>query len=520
VKTRLRRSLFLRLLYDRVLMPMLTCCKKVTALAFLLTSCVYAEVVLPAVLTDHMVIQRGLPVHIWGKAAPGEAVSVMFRGNTRTATADSIGLWSVYLPPVPAGGPHEITVKGANTITLRDVLAGDVWIASGQSNMEMALKSVDSAPAEIAAANFPQIRLFHVKNRVSSYPLEDVEAPAWTQCTPETAAGFSAVAYFFGRNLHEKIGVPIGLIESAWGGTPADAWTSLRAISADASLMPVFAEWARMNDGAVVSKARREKQLNEWQEAVERAKAAGTPAPEFPWAGNDSGEWSPAGLYNALIAPLTRFPIRGAIWYQGESNASSARAPLYAHLFQTMIQDWRRAWGQGNLPFLFVQLANFKASADAKWPELREAQFQTLGLANTGMAVTIDIGNAKDIHPKNKQDVGLRLALAARAIAHGEKIEYSGPLFRQAMPEGGSLRVWFDHASALSATAGDPKGFEVAGADRKFVAAEAKIEGATVLVSSPSVAAPMYVRYGWADNPECNLYNAEGLPASPFRSGE
>jgi sialate O-acetylesterase len=494
--------------------------QRVAALFFILTSCGCAEVVLPAVLTDHMVIQKGLPVHIWGKAAPGEAVSVTLRGETRATAANPVGLWSVYLPPAEAGGPYEITVKGANTITLKDVLSGDVWFASGQSNMEMQLRSVANAPAEIAAANYPRIRFFHVKNRVSSYPLDDVGAPAWAACTPETAPGFSAVAYFFGRHLYEKLSVPIGLIEADWGGTPADSWTSLRTISEDASLMPVFAEWTRMNDDAVEQKLRREKQLQEWRAAAEGAKAAGRRPPGFPWAGNDSGEWAPASLYNALIAPLTRFPIRGAIWYQGESNASIARAPLYARLFQAMIQDWRRAWGVGNFPFLFVQLANFKTSPDARWPELREAQLQTLALANTGMAVAIDIGDTKDIHPKNKQDVGLRLALAARAIAYGEKIEYSGPIFRQATPENGALRVWFDHAGALTAKGGAPKGFEVAGEDRKFVPAEARIDGATVVVSSAAVAAPVYVRYAWADNPECNLYNAEGLPASPFRSGE
>ncbi|MGE5644719.1 MAG: sialate O-acetylesterase [Acidobacteriota bacterium] len=489
------------------------------ALACVVASCAYADVILPAVLTDHMVVQRGLPVHIWGKAAPGEAVSVTMRGETRTVTASPVGFWSVYLPPVAAGGPYEIAVKGANNaITLKDVLGGDVWVASGQSNMQMELKSVANAPAEIAAANYPQIRLFEVKNNVASYPLDDVEAPAWAWCTPETAPNFSAAAYFFGRHLHQKLGVPIGLIESSWGGTPLEAWASLRAISRDASLMPVFAAWTRMNDGAVEWKLRREQQLNEWKAAVEKAKAAGTTPPGYPWAGNERGEWAPAGLYNALIAPLTRFPIRGAIWYQGESNASKERAPVYAHLFEAMIQDWRRAWGVGNFPFLFVQLANFKTSPDAKWPELREAQLETLALANTGMAVTIDIGDPNDIHPKNKQDVGLRLALAARALAYGEKIEYSGPIFRQATPEGGALRVWFDHAASLEAKGGALKGFEIAGADRKYVPAEARIDGATVVVSSAAVAAPAYVRYAWADDPECNLYNGEGLPASPFRS--
>ncbi len=479
-----------------------------------------AEVTLPALLTDHMVIQRGLPAHVWGKAAPAEAVSVSFRGQARSTVADSMGLWSVVLPPSDAGGPFELEVKGANVVTLRDVLVGDVWVASGQSNMDMQLKSVANAQVEIAAANRPRIRLLHVANKVSSFPLDDVEAKPWAPCTPESVAAFSAVAYFFGRDLQDKLGVPIGLIHTAWGGTPAESWTSMRGLSSDASLMPVFANWAQISDGMAAAKPRREKELEAWRKAVERAKAEGTPEPGFPWRGNDSGEWAPAGLYNAMIAPLTRLPIRGAIWYQGESNASRERAPLYARLFQTMIRDWRHAWGQGDFPFLFVQLANFKAWPGAAWPELREAQAQTLAVVNTGMAVSIDIGDPVDIHPRNKQDVGARLALAARALAFGEKIEYSGPLFRQATPESGALRVWFDHAAALSAKGGELKSFEVAAADRVFVPAQARIESSTVVVSSPTVAAPTYVRYGWSDTPECNLYNDAGLPASPFRSGE
>jgi sialate O-acetylesterase len=276
-----------------------------------------------------------------------------------------------------------------------------------------------------------------------------------------------------------------------------------------------------MNDGEAAHQLRREKELNEWRRAVDRAKTEGKQPPGFPWEPNIDSSWMPAGLYNAMIAPLTRFPIRGAIWYQGESNASRERASLYAHLFGTMIEDWRRSWGQGDFPFLFVQLANYKTGPDAKWPELRDAQRQTLSLANTGMAVTIDIGTPNDIHPKNKQDVGMRLALAARAITYGEKIEYSGPLFRQATPEGNSMRLWFDHVGGgLTAKGGSLTGFEIAGAERKFVSAEAVIDGATIVVSSPSIAAPASVRYAWSDDPRCNLYNAEGLPASPFHSGE
>jgi sialate O-acetylesterase len=496
-------------------------CLRVAAFLLSVSFCARGEVTLPALIADHMVLQRGLPVHVWGKAAPGESVTVSFRGQTRSVAADTVGLWSVYLPPSDAGGPFEMTVKGTNTVTLGDVLVGDVWVASGQSNMEWPLKNAANGQAEVAGAKFPRIRLFHVKNKSAAYPLDDAEAWTWAQCSPDSAPDFSAIAYFFGRDLHRRLDVPVGLIESSWGGTPADAWTSLRALASDAALMPVFAEWSRMTDNAAVDKLRRRKRLDEWQQAVARAKAEGRRPPGYPWEPNEGDSWMPAGLFNAMIAPLTKYPIRGAIWYQGESNASPERVSLYARLFRTMIQDWRRAWGQGDFPFLFAQLANFKAGPNARWPELREAQLEALALKNTGMAVTIDVGDPNDIHPRDKQTVGARLAAAARAVSYGENIVYSGPLFRLAVPEGSAMRIFFDHTGGgLSARGGALKGFEIAGADRKFTAAEARIDGGTVVVSSPSVAAPAYVRYGWSDNPDCNLYNAEGFPASPFRSGE
>ena len=480
---------------------------------------VRANVTLPEVLGEHMVLQRGLPVHIWGAADPGESVAVEFRGETRTATADELGRWSVSLPPVEPGGPFELTIKGRNTIVLQDVLVGDVWVASGQSNMEMRVQSTANAQAEIADANYPRMRLFQALHKVSDYPLEDIAAHTWASCSPETAANFSAIAYYFGRHIQQKLDVPLGLIESDWGGTPAEAWTSLRALSADAALMPVFNEWSRMNDVRATTLLQGRKQQREWERAAAQAKSEGRTPPDRPWQPNEDNSWMPAGLFNAMIAPLTRFPIRGAIWYQGESNTAPERAPLYARLFQTMIRDWRRAWGQGDFPFLFVQLANFETSPQSMWPEVRDAQRQTLALANTGMAVTIDIGMPKNIHPTNKQDVALRLALAARAIAYGEKIEYSGPLYRQATPEGNSLRVWFEHAAGgLKSKGTELKGFEIAGPDRKFSPAQARIDGSTVVVRSASVSAPAYVRYGWASNPECNLYNSDDLPASPFRS--
>jgi sialate O-acetylesterase len=478
-----------------------------------------ADVTLPALLADHMVVQRGLPVHVWGMAAAHEAVAVTFRGETKSATADDDGRWSVYLSPGEAGGPFPLTIKATNTITLNDILVGDVWVASGQSNMEFPMTGLVNAQAEIAAAKFLKIRIFMVKHKPADYPLENVDSKGWAACAPETVADSSAVAYFFARNLQQKLGVPIGLVESFWGGTAAESWTSLHSLSADASLMPVFAARAKTVDSESTTVLHQQREEREFQQALAQAKAEGKPLPWRQWH-PDFAAWAPAALYNGMIAPLTPFAIRGVIWYQGESNSGPGRAPLYARLFQTMIRDWRNAWGEGDFPFLFVQIANWNTEPGELWPDVRNAQRQALALKNTGMAVTIDIGDPVDIHPKNKQDVGLRLALAARAITYGEKIEWSGPLYRQITQEEHALRVWFDHAGVLVAKGAELTGFEIAGADGKYSAAEAKIDGTSVVVSSPTVQTPISVRYGWAANPNCNLFNKEGLPASPFQAPE
>ena len=383
--------------------------------------------------------------------------------------------------------------------------------------MEWPLAWAADATAEIAAARHPRIRLVHAMHKVSDYPVENLVGQMWRECTPESAANFSAVAYHFGRLVQEKLGVPVGLIQTAWGGTPADAWTSLRAISQDPALMPVFAEWDALMAEHALALLRYHRDAKDWERTAADAKAAHRqppPVPEKPVG--PGGPWTPGGLFNAMIAPITPYPIRGVIWYQGEANGSTRRAPLYGRLFQALIRDWRRAWGIGDFPFLYVQLANFN-SPDSAWPEVREGQRQALALRDTAMAVTIDTGTPDNIHPPDKKTVGLRLSLAARAVAYGEKIEYSGPLPRQVTAEPGALRVWFDHAAGLTARGGDVEGFEVAGADKGFAAAEGSIEGATVLVRSPAIAYPFYVRYGWKDNPRCNLYNGDGLPASPFR---
>jgi sialate O-acetylesterase len=511
-----------------------------TALIFSAAISASANVTLPALLADHMVVQRGLPVHIWGMAAPHESVTVTFRGETKSGTADDLGRWSISLSPGEAGGPFPLTITATNTITLNDVLVGDVWVASGQSNMEFPMTGLNKAQDEIAAANFPKIRLFHVKHKTADYPLENVEAKGWAACAPETVADSSAVAYFFARNLQQKLGVPIGVIESFLGGTPAESWTSLRALSADASLMPVFATRAKQLAAESTNELKQQQQDRAFQQAVAQAQAAGTPVPTRPW--HPDFAWAPGALYNGMIAPLTPFAIRGVIWYQGESNSGPDRAPLYARLFQTMIRDWRNGWGEGDFPFLYVQIANWNAAAEDLWPDVRNAQRQALALKNTAMVVTIDIGDPVDLHPKNKQDVGLRLALAARAIAYGENIEWSGPLYRQVTHEEHALQVWFDHANGLFAKAPEAAaaagsatanataspattapaitGFEIAGADGKYFPAEAKIERESVVVSNPAVPAPVSVRYGWAASPSCNLFNREGLPASPFRAPE
>jgi sialate O-acetylesterase len=376
--------------------------------------------------------------------------------------------------------------------------------------MNWSVKQSNNAQSEIASANYPQIRLFKVAQKVSHYPLDDVEG-FWSSANSDTVGDFSAVGYFFARYLHGHLRVPVGVVQTAWGGTPAESWTSLPALATDPALLPHLGEWANTLAAYPQARIRYEAALKEWEKTKQGRRPQPPQGPEH--------QWMPGGLYNAMIAPLTPFAIRGAIWYQGESNTGAVRAPLYGRLFQTMIQDWRARWAQGDFPFLFVQLANYgKTGANSMWPQVREAQLETLALRHTGMAVTIDIGDPGDIHPTNKQDVGKRLGLGARSAAYGEKLVYSGPVYRQMAREGNAIRLWFDHAPSLVAKNGALQGFTIAGADRKFLAAEARIEGNTVVVTSTSVPNPAAVRYAWADAPECNLYNGEGLPASPFRT--
>lgn len=463
-----------------------------------------AELKLHTLFTDGMVLQRDIPCPVWGTADAGAEVAVEIAGQKKSAKAGADGKWTVKLDPLPAGGPHELKV---GAVTVKDVLVGEVWVCSGQSNMEWSVNASANPAEEKAAAKHPKLRLYTVPKKQADAPVSDVPS-SWKVCSPETVGGFSAVAYFFGRELL-SLDVPVGLIHTSWGGTAAELWTKKEILAGNPELKG-------MVEGFPDRQKKWEADMEKFKEAAEKAKAEGKPAPRAP-----GKPMAPSCLYNGMIAPLLPYGIRGAIWYQGESNAS--RAKQYETLFPAMIKNWRDDWGQGEFPFGFVQLANFMARkpepAESQWAELRDAQTKTLALPNTGMAVIIDIGDEKDIHPKNKQDVGKRLAAWAQARVYKKPVVYSGPIYDALKVEGTSARVSFKHAGGGLVAKGEGlKGFSIAGEDKKFVWADAKIDGDSVVVSSPKVEKPVAVRYAWADNPDCNLYNKEGFPASPFRT--
>jgi len=489
----------------------------------LLSRLARADVRLPHVISDHAVLQRNQPIHIWGWATPAAHLTVHFHAQTMTAVADELGAWSLWLAPETAGGPYTLTVSGDGAeVTVADLLVGDVWIASGQSNMEMPMGGfpnnavLKNGEQEIAGATNPKLRLLVLDRTSSDYPLND-EPDTWTLCTPETARKFSAVAYFFGREVAAKENVPVGLIDSTWGGTPADAWVSMDTLGTNPSLFPAFASRAHFANGLTDLDARMAAEKAETAAAL----AAGKPKPQFAW--HPAGaSWLPAGLYNGMIAPLAPLSIRGFIWYQGETNSAHDRAPYYETLFSAMIGDWRAHFAQGNLPFFFVQISSFNSPGE-DWGRIRDAQRRTLEVANTAMAVTLDVGTPDNVHPPDKQTVGHRLALAARHMVYGEDVPGASPLFREATselrPDGTTaMRAWFDHAEGLTARGGAITAFELAGPDHHFVPAQARIEGESVVVSAAALPHPIYVRYGWMGVMPDNLFNAAGLPMSTFTS--
>jgi sialate O-acetylesterase len=657
------------------------------SILFLISGCVYftalkkpalepaTNIQLASIFSDNMVLQQKKNCPVWGTADPEGKVTVQFNNQKKETIVGVNGDWKVEFSPIKAGGPFELTIFGKDSTMFKNVMVGEVWICSGQSNMQWTVSNSANAEEEIKNAQYPNIRLFTVQRNVSPKPISELTSEGWQDCTPKTIPEFSAVGYFFGKHLHEKLNVPIGLINTSWGGTPVESWTSQKTLKMLPDFLKTIEEIEALADSlSDVHQDYKEKneifqkELNEWKENFvkldkglapgvtqwhdagleldnwqqmelpevwEKAGLAGFDGvvwfrkeveipiswkgqslklnlgpindeditwfngvqvgstkghtklrhyeiPEFIFRvgknvlavrvfdyGNNgglwgenlqyhldnengesiqlSGEWiyqtsvnmsdvpkpmappvspshTPSFLYNAMIYPLIPYSIQGAIWYQGESNAG--RAYQYRSLFSSMITDWRESWNQGEFPFLFVQLANFMQvkpePVDDNWAELREAQTMALSLPNTGMAVTIDIGEADDIHPKNKQDVGKRLALNARKIVYGEKVPHSGPIYKSMKIKNDKIILDFDFVYRGLKTKGDEKlnGFAIAGADGKFYWADAEIQGDQVVVSSPKVANPIAVRYAWSSNPVCNLYNSAGLPASPFRTDD
>jgi sialate O-acetylesterase len=479
-----------------------------------------AEIKLPSLLSDHAVLQRGVPIHLWGWASPGAKLDIRFHEQTLSVAANELGAWSAWLMPEQAGGPYALTIDGGaaeGAKQVADVMVGDVWIASGQSNMQMPLRGfpptafVKNADQEIALANNPMLRLLLVGPQSSGIPQQDVKGQ-WSLCTPQTASEFSAVAYFFGREVAAKEHVTIGLIDATWGGTPISSWVSLDSLGNNAALLSAFSSRARFADQQTDLNA----QIAEEKATDAAAVAAGKPKPVHSWHPDESS-WLPAGLYNGMIAPLADESIKGFLWYQGETDSAHDRAPHYSTLFPALIQDWRTHFHQGDLPFLYVQISSFHSPGE-EWGVVRDAQRRTLSVANTAMTVSLDVGNPENVHPADKQTVAARLASTALGLVYGEHLDYASPLFREATAESGAMRVWFDNANGLNAKGKPLDGFELAGSDHRFVSASATIQGDTIVVSTPSLPNPRYVRYNWSSVVSSWFYNSAGLPASTFTS--
>jgi sialate O-acetylesterase len=482
---------------------------------------------LPSLFGSHMVLQRDQKDRVWGKADPGEEVTVKIGDQSKSTKAGDDGKWTVTLDPLPVGGPHTMTVRGKNAITLDDVLIGEVWLCSGQSNMQWSVSSANDADLETKTAKYPKIRLISVPQVGTQEPQDDFKGQ-WEVCSPSNVGQFSAVGYFFGRDLYQSLDVPIGLIDDAWGGSACEAWVRRDLLAGDEKYKPLLSRWEQIEKNVPQLQAEYEKRLAAWKEVAAQAKDEGKKPPPQP-QGPDAqlkGNSRPANIYNGVLKPTIGYGLRGVIWYQGESNAS--RAYQYRDLFPLMIQSWRDEWDIGNFPFYWVQLADFKAEksepGDSDWAELREAQTMTMGrLPNTGEAVIIDLGEAQDIHPRNKQDVAHRLARWALARDYGVDVPYQSPTYKAMEKKGSTIVLTFDHVGTglKPFDVAEPRGFTIAGNDRKFSKAEAKVVGNNkVEVWSDQVADPVSVRYAWADNPVCNVYSKEGLPMTPFRTDD
>jgi sialate O-acetylesterase len=482
-----------------------------------------AEVKPAALFGNHMVLQSGMSVPIWGTAAPGERVVVTLDRQKESATTGADGKWMVRLKKLKPGGPFQMVIAGTNTITVEDVLIGEVWLGSGQSNMAFTVSKKAAYYAgmldeekEIAAANYPRIRMFTAKTAKTFEPKTEIEGE-WQICTPENVPGFSAVGYLFARDLQREIKEPVGFLTVAFGASTAEAWIRRETLAADPLLKPML---DRFDQAVTFFRANPDAPPDQAPHAPETINARPSPPPKKQ-RDPVQDQHNPTVLFNGMINPIVPYAIRGVLWYQGESIVGGrAGVALYPHVQETLVRDWRTLWGEGDLPFYIVQLAALQNTSNN--PLVREAQASVLSLPHTGMAVTIDIGDPKNVHPKNKAPLGERLTLIALANVYGRKIEYSGPVYESMQVEGKAIRLKFSHiGGGLVARDGPLKWFVVAGADGKFVPADARIEGDTIVVGSPAVAEPVAVRYAWDNYPEgCNLYNAAGLPASPFRTDQ
>jgi sialate O-acetylesterase len=480
-----------------------------------------ADVKPSALFSDHMVLQSGMQVPIWGTASPGERVTVTLNAQRQSTVAQADGKWVVRLSNLMAGGPFQMTIAGNNTITISDVLIGEVWLGSGQSNMVFPVSKKQAAWAgaiheeqEIAAANYPQIRMFTGKSAKTYEPQAEIQGE-WLVCNPENVPVFSAVGYFFARDLQIEIHQPVGILTLAFGASTAEAWIRRETLAADPLLKPMLDHF----DAAVrFYRANPAAPAEQVPKPPQTINARPGPPPQQQRDPVQDQHY-PTVLFNGMIHPVIPYAIRGVIWYQGESVVGGDEGvSLYGHVQAALIQDWRKLWGQSDLPFFIVQLAALDNISNN--PRVREGQASVLSMPNTGMAVTIDIGDPKDVHPHNKQALGERLTRIALAKVYDRKIEYSGPVYESMKINGSNIQLNFSHlGGGLVAKDGPLKWFTIAGADRKFVAAEARIEGDTIVVSNAQITMPLAVRYAWDNYPEgCNLYNAAGLPAAPFRT--
>lgn len=485
------------------------------------STAIFAQVKLPAIISDNMVLQQNQNVALWGWAAPNEQVTIKpsWTKKSITTKADASGKWLVNIKTEKAGGPYSITFQASNSIEIKNVLLGEVWLAGGQSNMEFFMAKVEKSGSyngeihvaeETPLANFPNIRYIDIENKVADEPQADTKGN-WIACSPQTVGSFSAVAYYFAKDIYQKTGLPIGIINSTWGGTPAESWTKKEILQADTALSPILTRYEQTVKAYPAAFATYKTELEKWRADTAKLKPSAPTEPIGPRSNK-----SPYKLYNGMIAPILPYTLKGVIWYQGENNAPYAFQ--YRKLFSTMINEWRTEFNNQNMPFYFVQISPHRSQN----AEIRDAQLYVYNhVKNTGIVITTDNGDSLNIHPRNKKIVGERLALWARHFNYGEKdLTYTAPIYKSFKIEGNKIRIYFDHVEDGLKAEDNLIEFTIAGADKKFIPANAKVDGHSILVSAENVVNPTAVRFAWRNVPKPNLFSKSGLPVSPFRTDE